>query len=294
MAEWILLPLLQRHEAAELRNLAGQEEIWNLAEDSPWLVALHESAQYNKSPDLTVQSEESAEITDMLPVDRDALDFIYPYTAACTAPTKLTATQLKGREKDKEIAVETVQPYLHRDFAAPRFLSGQRPLTAAEKGTATHLVMQYLPLAENTDVEVVVEDLAARHLLTREQAEAVDRRAIRRFLFSPLAARLRQAEQVEREYRFSLLQPGNAYFAGLDDKEEVLLQGVVDLFAIKDGAVTVVDFKTDYITESTLEEKVSAYRPQLAAYSAALEQILDMPVISRVLYFFRTGQTVEI
>ena len=91
-----------------------------------------------------------------------------------------------------------------------------------------------------------------------------------------------------------LLQPGNAYFAGLDDKEEVLLQGVVDLFAIKDGAVTVVDFKTDFITEKTLEEKVSAYRPQLAAYSAALEQILDMPVISRVLYFFRTGQTVEI
>lgn len=294
MAEWILLPLLQRHEAAELRNLAGQEDIWALAEDSPWLVALHESAYYSKSPDFTIQGGEAAESTGMLPVDRDALDFIYPHSAACSAPTKLTATQLKGREKDKEIALETVQPYVHRDFAAPRFLSGQRPLTAAEKGTATHLVMQYLPLAEDTDVEAVVEDLTARHLLTREQAEAVDRQAIRRFLASPLAAGLRQADQVEREYRFSILQPGNAYFAGLDNGEEVMLQGVVDLFVIKDGAVTVVDFKTDYITEETLAEKVSAYHPQLAAYSAALEQILELPVKSRILYFFRTGQSVEI
>ena len=294
MAEWILLPLLQRHEAAELRNLAGQEEIWTLTEDSPWLAALHESARYSKASDFAMQSEEAAESKDALPVDRDALDFVYPHSAACTAPTKLTATQLKGREKDKEIALETIQPYVHRDFAAPRFLSGRRPLTAAEKGTAAHLVMQYLPLAEDTDVDAVVEELAVRHLLTREQAEAVDRQAIRRFLSSPLAARLRRADQIEREYRFSLLQPGNDYFDGLDSGEEVLLQGVVDLFAVKDGTVTVVDFKTDYVTEETLEEKVSAYRPQLSAYSAALEQILELPVVSRVLYFFRTGQTVEI
>ena len=80
----------------------------------------------------------------------------------------------------------------------------------------------------------------------------------------------------------------------MDSGDEVLLKGVVDLFAVKDGTVTVVDFKTDYVTEETLEEKAAAYRPQLAAYSAALEQILELPVVSRVLYFFRTGQTVDI
>ena len=34
-----------------------------------------------------------------------------------------------------------------------------------------HLVMQHLPLKEDTDVGAVVEDLAARRFLTREQAE---------------------------------------------------------------------------------------------------------------------------
>ena len=42
--------------------------------------------------------------------------------------------------------------------------------------------------------------------------------------------------------------PGERYFPELAGGEEVMLQGVVDLYAEKDGAVTVVDFKTDYVT----------------------------------------------
>ena len=294
MAEWVLLPLLRRREAAPLRALAGQEEGgWAPAEGAAWEAFLHEEVQFDERP---VPGEERGEDSGGpgLPVDREALDFVYPYAAACAAPTKLTATQLKGREKDKEIAQETVQPYVRKEFSAPRFLSGQRALTAAERGTATHLVMRYLPLEADADVDAVIQDLAARRLLNQEQAEAVDRASIRRFLRSKLAAELRKAERVEREYRFSLLLPGADFFAGLDSGEEVLLQGVVDLFAVEGGAVTVVDFKTDYVTEDTLEEKVETYRPQLAAYSAALERILEMPVKKRALYFFRTGQTVEV
>lgn len=293
MSEWILLPLLQRREAGELRSLVDQEEgIWAPTEDEPWLVSVHERSRYAVPP--AQREAETVSARDALPVNREALDFVYPHQAACTVPTKLTATQLKGREKDKEIAEETVQPYVHHDFAAPRFLSGQRPLTASERGTATHMVMQNLPLKEDTDVDAVIADLVTRHLLTREQAEAVDRGAIRRFLRSPLCADLRQAKPVEREYRFSLLLPGEAYFPELGAGEEIMLQGVVDLFAVKDGAVTVVDFKTDYVTEDTISEKAESYRPQLEAYSAALERILELPVKRRVLYFFRLGRTVEV
>lgn len=298
MAEWILLPLLQRREAAPLRELAGLEEGgWALTEDSPWAVSLQESGQYGESPSMTARTEEAAAAGTALPVYRAALDFVYPYKPACITPTKLTATQLKGREKDKEIAQETIQPYVRQSFSAPRFLSGQRSLTSAEKGTATHLVMQYLPFDENTDVDAVVEDLVVRRLLTREQADAVDQEEVRRFLSSPLASQLRRAEQngrVEREYRFSLLLPGKNYFSGLEAGEEVLLQGVVDLFTVEDGAVTVVDFKTDYVTQETLPEKTAGYRPQLEAYSAALERILELPVKRRILYFFRLGQAVEV
>ena len=54
------------------------------------------------------------------------------------------------------------------------------------------------------------------------------------------------------------------------------------------------------LDETTLEdnlalaERVEAYRPQIRVYSRALEQILELPVKRQVLYFFRTGQTVEL
>ena len=295
MAEWILLPLLRRHEAGELRALAGQETgEWALREDTPWIVGYHDGTAYSGAPDWTQEEAETA-VTggEALPANREALDFAYPYRTACSAPTKLTATQLKGREKDQEIAEETVQPYVPPAFSAPRFLEGQRPLSGAERGTAVHLVMQHVPLDRGTDVSAVIRDLTARRLLTREQADAVPQGVIRKFLASPLADELRQADEIRREYRFSLLVPSGEYLPGLEG-EEVMLQGVVDLFAVKDGAVTVVDFKTDYVTAETMQEKLDFYRPQLAAYSAALEKILGLPVKKRVLYFFSGGQAEEV
>lgn len=122
----------------------------------------------------------------------------------------------------------------------------------------------------------------------------MDVAAIDRFLASPLAEELRQAKELEREFRFSLLVPAGMYYPELGEEDEVLLQGVVDLYAVSDGKVTVVDFKTDRVTERTLPERVARYRPQLEAYSGALEKILDKTVARRVLYFFHTGNTVEV
>lgn len=295
MAEWILLPLLRRREAAPLLELSeGGEGSWALAEDTPWIVRFHDGVPYGEAPDLTPAegSPEAPADEESLPVYWEALDFRYPHRAACTTPTKLTATQLKGREKDREIAEDTVQPYVRKAFSAPRFLSGRRPLDPAERGTAVHLVMQHLPL--DGSAEETVEDLVRRRLLTPEQAEAVDLGAIRQFLRSRLAEDLRRADRVEREVRFSLLAPAGDYYAGMAREDQVLLQGVVDLYAVKDGTLTVVDFKTDRVTEETLPEKLAYYRPQLEAYSGALEKILQMPVVRRVLYFFHTGQEIDV
>lgn len=229
-------------------------------------------------------------------VDWEAIGTPYPYAAECTIPTKLTATQLKGREKDEEIAEGTARPYSRSSFDRPRFLAGERPLTAEQRGTAVHLVMQYLPLKER-GVDVVrrtVEDLKNRRLLTAEQAGAVDVRSIARFLDSPLAEELRGAREIQREFRFSLLVPAAAYYPEAVSGDELLLQGVVDLYAQVEGGILVVDFKTDYVTEETMRARAEEYRPQLRAYSEALERILEKPVIRRVLYFFRGGAGVEV
>ena len=129
--------------------------------------------------------------------------------------------------------------------------------------------------------------------LTDEQVEAVDVRAIVRFLQSLLAERIRASKQVEREYRFSLLRPVRD-FAVVNSDDEVLLQGVVDCFFEEDGELVVVDFKTDRVTSAQLEERAEHYRPQLEAYSMALSRVTGKRVKEKLLYFFSAGEEVRL
>ena len=295
MGDWIMLPLLQRSEAASLRELAGQNgEGRFYADETPWTVRVHDGLSFvtpqQRPDDAPV---DAAPPKDELPVDFAALSYRYPYAGQTAFPAKLTATQLKGRALDEEISENTTLPPRLRSLYKPKFLAGETTLTGAERGTALHLVMQDLDFfceASEQSVREQVEKLRAQRKLTDEQASAVDVRAIVRFLRSDLAARIRKnAQTVRREYRFSLLRPVRD-FATLDADDAVLLQGVVDCFFEEDGELVVVDFKTDRIGRTQIEERAEHYRPQLEAYSMALMRVMGKKVREKVLYFFSVGE----
>ena len=299
MGDWIMLPLLQRSEAASLRELAGQNgEGRFYADETPWTVRVHDGLSFvtpqQRPDDAPV---DAAPPKDELPVDFAALSYRYPYAGQTAFPAKLTATQLKGRALDEEISENTTLPPRLRSLYKPKFLAGETTLTGAERGTALHLVMQDLDFfceASEQSVREQVEKLRAQRKLTDEQASAVDVRAIVRFLRSDLAARIRKnAQTVRREYRFSLLRPVRD-FATLDADDAVLLQGVVDCFFEEDGELVVVDFKTDRVTRAQLEERAEHYRPQLEAYSMALSRVTGKRVKEKLLYFFSAGEEVRL
>ena len=295
MGDWIMLPLLQRSEAASLRELAGQNGEGSFyADETPWTVRVHDGLSFvtpQQRPDDALVDD--APPKDELPVDFAALSYRYPYAGQTAFPAKLTATQLKGRALDEEISENTTLPPRLRSLYKPKFLAGETTLTGAERGTALHLVMQDLDFfceASEQSVREQVEKLRAQRKLTDEQASAVDVRAIVRFLRSDLAARIRKnAQTVRREYRFSLLRPVRD-FATLDADDAVLLQGVVDCFFEEDGELVVVDFKTDRIGRTQIEERAEHYRPQLEAYSMALMRVMGKKVREKVLYFFSVGE----
>lgn len=293
--EWVLLSLLHTTQAAALHGMAGvRPEALTQAPDS-WSIRLwHENGE--ASGTAVEDAEEAGVPQDFTEPDRAALDFVYPHAAVTTVPTKITATQLKGRELDQEVAEGAGTVRRPSEPEKPRFLQEIHGLSAAERGTAIHLVMQYLPMdtaAEEQSVAAQVQALEQRRLLTPAQAEAVDKRAIAAFLRSPLADRIRGAEQVWREYRFALLMPAERYAGGAEG-EEMLLQGVADCVFRKDGALTVVDFKTDRVTAEEAPARAEIYRGQLQAYSDALSRIMEMPVERRVLYFFQCGQEISL
>ena len=119
--------------------------------------------------------------------------------------------------------------------------------------------------------------------------------ALRRFLESPLAEEMRQAKTAAREYRFTVLMPARDYDPAAAEEDSILLQGVVDCWFETPEGITVVDFKTDFVqTEEDVAQHAELYRGQLAAYSLALERVLEKAVTRKALYFLQAGKTVEI
>ena len=298
MGDWILLPLLQRGEAGALRALAVPDAAAGcvLETEAPWIVRVHDTDSIFLPAEQQSGARREAPGAEELPADLAALEYSYPHAAETRLPAKLTATQLKGRALDEEIAEHTTPPPRLRSLARPGFLRGDQPLTGAERGTALHLVMQYLDFSCGGDEEAVraqIGQMRALRRLTDEQAAAAGICAIVRLLQSPLAARIRASRKVEREYRFSLLRPARE-LTGADSDDPVLLQGVVDCFFEEDGALVVVDFKTDRIAPGETEARVARYRAQLEAYSIALSRVMEKPVREKILYFFAPGEEVRI
>jgi len=292
-ADWLLLPLLCRPEAAPLRELADMEagDLYT-GDTAPWRVEVHEAADYAMVPSTDSSAPEANH--GEAAFDPSLLEFVYPHQAETALPAKLTATQLKGREVDQEIAEEAAAPVTVRPLTRPRFRQERVGLTAAEGGTATHLVLQYLDFS-NLDVAEQTAELKARRLLTEEQATAVRVTELRRFLCSELAEELRRSPEIKREYPFTVLLDAREVDPSAAEGEEILLQGIVDCcFLQPDGSLAVVDFKTDHVYGEALRERAEQYRPQLTAYSAALERVLEKKVTRRVLYFLLAGEAVEL
>ena len=292
-ADWLLLPLLCRSESAVLRSFAGVEtDAYIQSETAPWKVYLHSSELFRYGR-LQGEAEEETAVEET-PFDPALLQFVYPYARSAGLPAKVTATQLKGRPLDQEIGEGAAHtPYL-RPLSQPKFRQERHGLTPAEKGTATHLALQYLDFA-NRDVKAQIERMHMEEKLTAEQAASVDVYALRRFLDSPLADEIRKGTNVLREYRFTLLMDARSYDPAAPEGDRILLQGVVDCCFETPAGIVVVDFKTDRIrTEEELAECTERYRPQLEAYSIALERVLEKKVIRRALYFLSMGKTAEL
>ncbi len=74
----------------------------------------------------------------------------------------------------------------------------------------------------------------------------------------------------------------------------MLLQGVIDCCLEEKDGLTIIDYKTDYVTEKSLPELTESYKKQILAYAYAMERIKKRPVKRKLLCFLRTGQVVEV
>lgn len=291
--DWVMAAAMQRIDAGQLHNLAGRpgKLVMNAY---PWKICVVEAPEISSGSAL--QEEDSVMIPDGMEDElREALAFEYAHLSATQAPSKQTATGRKGRMKDEEAAEDTREPTnAYRSWRKPSFVEEIRG--GKDYGSAIHAAMQYIRYECCTDeagVKREIDHMVHRGLLSAEQGKLVNTAHIAAFFDTEIGRRLRSGTEHLREFKFSILDDGSNYGEDLY-AEQVLLQGVVDCALLEEDGITVLDFKTDRVSEDTLASVVQRYTLQVNTYAEALSRIYELPVKGKYLYFFRLNRFVMV
>ena len=290
--QWVLMTALRRTEAGELFALSGKPHETTLGEPL-WCIGVV-TAPANADDSAVIAESETPTPCPMLDKLRAGYGFSYPYPIVTRSPSKQTATQRKGREKDAEVNEYAPVKRQTGSWRKASFVSATSD--SAALGTATHAVMQYIRYENCTDengVQQEITRLAQENFITQEQSQMVDCGQIAVFFATPIGKQLAHHPNVLREFKFSILDDATHYDPALVG-EQIFLQGVVDCAMVDEDGITVIDFKTDYVTEETLPEKTSYYRPQVQAYADAMHRIYQLPIKESWLYFFRLNRFVKV
>src|SRR5690606_6673147 len=179
-----------------------------------------------------------------------------------------------------------------------------KTLSAAEKGTAMHTVMQHIPFRQKMQRDEIlefIESLVEREILRRQEADSIDVKAIEKFFDTEIALKMLQAEKLYREVPFSITLPASEVYANWqsDTNEQVLVQGVFDAVIPSGNGWIILDYKTDFIqqdevTDTIIQKLITRYKVQLTLYRHALETIWKSPVEETYLYFFNKQLLVKV
>lgn len=197
------------------------------------------------------------------------LSSVYPFKYAENIPVKLSVTEVKNMLRDEEYT-EKIIPKIR----TPRFLEEEKGLTPAEKGTAMHLVMQFINYEKTNSVDEIKEEikrLYENYFITKAQMEAADAEKIYDFFKGPLGRRLKNAEKIFREQRF-IIEENSENIIKDAPNEKILIQGIIDCFFTENGNVVLLDFKTDKAgSEKWLAQN---YKTQIKYYEKAVENLI--------------------
>lgn len=295
VGDWMLMPALMRRECREALKL--KPEHFGVSDDGfKWEISILKPGTMTEKRD-EVSTEK---LTGDLAVDVSELEqrfaFRYAYEKAETLPSKLTATELKGSFFDSEAGEDAeymVRKYTP-DLVRPDFQRESKPLTGTEKGTALHLVMQFIDYKKCLTEENIKEEisrLCSMRIITQKQADAVEPGKILRLFKSELGDLIAKYENIKREFKFSLLLPSEKLYPG-SGEDEILLQGVIDCMLEAEDKLTIIDFKTDYVNENTIWDRAQYYKGQVYSYKLAMEEITGKKVDGLCLYFFAEDKAV--
>jgi ATP-dependent helicase/nuclease subunit A len=206
----------------------------------------------------------------------------YAGAALCTLPLKVSVSSLAHKGESDVLA-------------RPAFMYSEG-FTAAERGTALHSVLQFADLdAARADLHAEVGRLVAQGYIRQTVADQLDTERMKRFLSSPVAQRMHEADTVLREYDFFNEVPAQTVQPDIDPafaQRPVMVQGIADVILLNGDTAEIVDYKTD--RGKTPRQFLEAYTAQLALYRDAVEKCLGVTVTRCTLYAFSLNCEIDV
>ena len=186
--------------------------------------------------------------------------------------------------------------------------ANSRP-TAAEKGTAAHMFLQYCnwKAVYEKGLEEEICRLREDGFITERVVAILDRKQLAAFFESNFAKRAYTATHMERELKFQRFIPlrtqtTHQALADALGERTLYVRGSIDLLCeYPNGCLEICDYKTDHITREERENRdilVSHLREkhlsQLRQYAAAMEEMYGRRPDKVYIFALALGEAVEI
>lgn len=188
-------------------------------------------------------------------------------------------------------------------------LASAAEATAAEKGTATHLFLQYCDysLVEKYGVEAEKERLVNEHFISRRAADFINSQHLTKFFKSELFSYIASSSKVYHEFKFGMFRPASDFTSNAEKKKlvkdkKLFVQGSIDLIIeMENGDLYLCDYKTDKISKKEQSDKdlliksmKSKHGDQLEQYQYAVKQIFGRSPQKTFIYSTPLGEVIEI
>jgi ATP-dependent helicase/nuclease subunit A len=310
--DWIGPVLMQHPDGEVLRDLLedNYDPIDIDTENSSWKISIFSPTQITAAKQET-ELQQSFIRSKLQDFTRDnpspvadlinkRFDWSYPFRPAEGIPSKLSVTGIKKIQTSLWPAGLPDMPSLlpGPDFIVNKKSNISAKLSGAEKGTTMHFVLQHLDLnrvSSAAEIELQLQEMVERELLTIEELNAVQIDKIVRFFNTGLGQRMLNSPAVYREVPFNLVCKADRVLNDLGPvNEDLLVQGVIDLYFREEDELILVDYKTDYISTQNRDALIKQYSIQINMYKEALEIILQKKVKESYLFFFYTEEMIAI
>ena len=196
------------------------------------------------------------------------LSFKYAYSSDTSLPVKKSVTSALKQEDE----------YYERTT-----MFGE---SDSEVGTAYHKALEIIDFYGDFDKEWQKFLLLA----DKEQSSLVDKQKLKSILSMPIFAGL-DGYKLYKEQPFTVNISAKELL-DIDTDRQILVQGIIDLLAVKDGNAVIVDYKHSTILHG--KDLIKKYEKQLRLYKTAVEKVLKLKVSECYLVNIYTLKTVKV